>query len=188
MKKLINISCLTIAVLLGSSSVSYAEGIWFPIKENPKCSVWNQNPEYYDESSETASWDGVCLNGRANGKGKLIWRFKKDTIWEEQIFVGEYKDGKENGQGTITFANGNKYVGEFKNDKMNGPGTFTEANGNKYVGEYKDNKKHGPGTYTFAVGGKYAGEWKDDKRNGQGTQVNVDGDWVGGIWENDKLK
>jgi hypothetical protein len=165
MKKLINIACLTIAVLLGSSSVSYAEGIWFPIKENPKCSVWNQNPEYYDESSETASWDGVCLNGRANGKGKLIWRFKKDTIWEEQIFVGEFKDGKKNGQGTITFANGNKYVGEFKNDKMSGPGT-----------------------YTFAVGGKYAGEWKDDKRNGQGTQVNVDGDWVGGIWENDKLK
>ena len=40
------------------------------------------------------------------------------------------------GQGTITFANGNKYVGELKNDMRNGQGTYM-ANGDKHVGEWK---------------------------------------------------
>jgi hypothetical protein len=42
------------------------------------------------------------------------------------------------GQGTLTFTNGNKYVGEFKNDKFHGQGTFTFADGEKSIGEFKD--------------------------------------------------
>ena len=38
-------------------------------------------------------------------------------------YVGEYKDGKEHGQGTYTFHDGRKYVGEWKNkEKWNGIG------------------------------------------------------------------
>jgi hypothetical protein len=43
--------------------------------------------------------------------------------------VGEFKDDKFNGQGTYTFANGNKYVGEFKDNKFNGQGTLFASNG-----------------------------------------------------------
>jgi hypothetical protein len=67
-----------------------------------------------------------------------------------------------NGQGTYTFASGDKYIGEWKDDKKYGQGTLTFAGGDKYVGEFKDNKKNGQGTYTFASGDKYIGEWKDD--------------------------
>jgi hypothetical protein len=35
---------------------------------------------------------------------------------------------------------------------MHGQGTFTYANGNKYVGEWKDGMKHGQGTVTLADG------------------------------------
>ena len=35
--------------------------------------------------------------------------------------------------GTYTYADGRKYVGEFKEGKYNGQGTLTNANGNKYV-------------------------------------------------------
>ena len=98
MKNLTAIICLTIAVFLGSAGMAQAEGIWFAIKENPKCFAWNPSPEYPDKFSETATWDGTCLNGKANGKGKLIWKFKKNNIWQEQIFVGEYKNGKRHGQ------------------------------------------------------------------------------------------
>ena len=55
-------------------------------------------------------------------------------------YVGEYKDGKRNGQGTITWSDGKKYVGEWKNGKRNGQGTQTWLDGRKYVGEYKDGK------------------------------------------------
>ena len=40
-------------------------------------------------------------------------------------YVGEYKDGKRNGQGTFTYPDGEKYVGEFKDGERNGQGKIT---------------------------------------------------------------
>ena len=55
-------------------------------------------------------------------------------------YVGEYKDGKRNGQGTYTFPDGRKFVGEWKDGKINGQGTMTTLDGTKYEGEWKDEK------------------------------------------------
>ena len=85
--------------------------------------------------------------------------------------------------GTVTFTNGDKYVGEFKDGKKNGQGTYTWPDGDKYVGEHKDGKKNGQGTYTFASGNKYVGEYKDGKRDGQGTLTFADGTIDEGIWK-----
>ena len=49
-------------------------------------------------------------------------------------YVGETKNGKPNGQGTITLSDGGNYVGEFKNGKPNGQGTMTLPDGTKYIG------------------------------------------------------
>ena len=74
-----------------------------------------------------------------------------------------------NGYGTYTYANGSKYVGEWKDGKENGQGTYTWVsgntwlNGNKYVGEFKDAKRNGLGTYTFANGTVDKGVWKNNK-------------------------
>ena len=47
------------------------------------------------------------------------------------FYVGEFKDGKRNGQGTFISADGkNKYVGEWKNDKIYGQGTWTKLKSN----------------------------------------------------------
>ena len=82
--------------------------------------------------------------------------------WEGEKYVGEYKDGKRNGQGTYTWTSGDKYVGEFKDDRKHGQGTYTYANGNKYVGEWKDDLFNGQGTYTSSDGTVYVGEFKND--------------------------
>ena len=96
-----------------------------------------------------------------------------------------------NCQGTYTSPSGefagDKYVGEFKNSKEHGQGTYTYANGDKYVGEVKDGLTHGRGTYTWASGSKYVGEFKDGKRHGQGTFTWADGRVEKGIWKNDEL-
>ena len=68
---------------------------------------------------------------------------------------------------TYTWANGEKYVGEFKDGKFNGQGSFTfpdggELEGHKYEGEWKDDKKNGQGTYFFPDGGKLTGEFRKD--------------------------
>ena len=90
--------------------------------------------------------------------------------------------------GTITLANGDIYVGEWLDGKRNGQGTYTWPDGGTYVGEHKDDKANGQGTRTYANGTTYVGEWLDDKRNGQGTFTNAAGTIIEGIWENDLFK
>ncbi len=82
------------------------------------------------------------------------------------FYVGQVKNGKPSGQGTLTVTNGGggKYVGEFQNGIPSGLGTLTLKNGNSYVGEFKDGKMNGTGTYTWAQdGSKKVGTFKDDK-------------------------
>ena len=58
------------------------------------------------------------------------------------MYVGEFKDGQMNGQGTYTFADGDKYVGEWKDGKYHGQGIFTNADGTKgHVGEWENGAK-----------------------------------------------
>ena len=45
-------------------------------------------------------------------------------------YVGEWKNGSQNGHGTITYSNGNMYVGKWKEGKRNGQGTQYDKDGN----------------------------------------------------------
>ena len=81
-------------------------------------------------------------------------------------YIGQYKDGKEHGEGTKTFADGNKYVGQWKESKTHGKGTFTWASGAKYVGEMFENDFHGQGTKTLANGTVQNGRWEHDEFKG----------------------
>ena len=64
---------------------------------------------------------------------------KKIRISEHEYYEGEVKEGDiPHGQGTIIFANGDKFVGEWKNDKMHGRGTLILSNGEEKVGLWKD--------------------------------------------------
>jgi hypothetical protein len=102
----------------------------------------------------------------------------------DNTYVGEFRDGKRNGQGTYTWVNGTKYVGEWKDNKRHGQGTTIFANGQgtwsfpfgyKYTGEYKDDKQHGQGTFIWTDKTKFVGGWKDGKIHGQGTYTYTDG-------------
>ncbi len=67
-------------------------------------------------------------------------------------------------QGTYTSADGTTtYTGEFKDGKFNGQGTMTYPNGNTYTGAFKDGLPIGQGTITYPDGTKRTGEWKDGK-------------------------
>jgi hypothetical protein len=114
---------------------------------------------------------GEWQNGKWDGQGTIKY-FNGDK------YIGEFKDGKRNGQGTSTFANGDKYVGQWKDGKQNGQGqgTYTLDHGDRYVGELTDDKRNGRGTYTFANGDKYVGDFKDGSFNGQGTIKYFNGD------------
>lgn len=125
-----------------------------------------------------------CIEGNCkNGQGTYTWT-------DGAKYVGEFKDGKWNGEGTFTTSMGT-YVGGWKDNNKDGLGTLTwvsgEFAGDKYVGEFKDDKKHGQGIYTWASGSKYAGKFKDGQLYKQGTWTYEDGRVEKGILEKDKL-
>ena len=109
----------------------------------------------------------------------LMWcnvGFTETKIYPNgEKYIGEFKNGKRHGQGTLENSIWNKYVGEWKDDKRHGQGTFIDEGSSPffikstYVGEWINDKKNGYGIITFADGPIYDGEWKDDKENGKGT-------------------
>ena len=100
-------------------------------------------------------------------------------------YVGEWRDGQANGQGTFMWPDGRKYVGEFRNSKYNGQGTYTWPDGATYVGEFRDSRRSGHGIQTYPSGAKYVGGWTDGQSNGQGIEYGADGHVErSGIWEN----
>jgi len=83
----------------------------------------------------------------------------------------------------MTFTDGEKYDGEWKDGKQNGQGTLTFKDGSKYLGEWKDGEYHGQGTETLP-NGQLVGEYKDGKPwnvKGYDKEGNIIGKWVNGV-------
>jgi S1-C subfamily serine protease len=117
---------------------------------------------------------GEFRGDKRNGQGTL-------TFAGGNRYVGEFRDGSFHGQGVLYFladgpARGDRYEGEFKAGKRDGQGTYTHADGGRYVGQYRDGRRHGRGIFTFANGNRYVGDHQDGKRHGQGTLTFASGD------------
>ena len=61
----------------------------------------------------------------------------KGEVKREYIIFGDYIF---DGLGSLTHPDGRKYVGEWKDGKRNGQGTSTSTDGQKYVGEWKNGR------------------------------------------------
>ena len=119
MLRYIAIAILTVAAT--SYAVEPLGPDWL-IVENQPCQVHNPNPL----SDELVTWSGGCVDGKASGEGRLFWRSSAG----EDVYEGEFRDGKIHGRGNILYANGNRYEGEFRNGEMISLETFDFANGN----------------------------------------------------------
>ena len=55
-------------------------------------------------------------------------------------YLGQYKNGKKQGRGTIIYKNGGGiYEGYLQNDMLNGPGRVIWSNGEMFTGNFTDN-------------------------------------------------
>lgn len=103
------------------------------------------------------SWTGPCVNGRAHGRGQLLWFLSGEL---RDTYDGEYQDGKMNGRGILTSVDGRRYEGQYRDDKQDGRGIDTWPDGRRYEGEYKAGVPDGMGSYWAPVeGGPRPGEW-----------------------------
>lgn len=89
----------------------------------------------------------------------------------DDIYMGEYIDGKPHGSGKMVFAKTDirkSYTGQWKNGDFDGEGILLYKNGDSYSGEFKDGMPHGIGKYMDAEGTYYQGSWEHGMRSGQG--------------------
>jgi len=115
---------------------------------------------------------------------------------------GQFIHGKLQGNGHISFSNGDKYQGAFKDGFRSGFGTMEyrnlscyERGGDgvqmqegkdhaTYSGMWSHDKRHGAGSMTWADGSRYEGEWRFDMRF-NGTMFMIDNCAYTGEFKND---
>lgn len=75
-------------------------------------------------------------------------------------YSGQVVNQRLNGQGTLTYDNGDVYQGQFKNGVFNGQGKFVAQNGWTYEGQFKNGQPEGQGTLTAKDKKVYKGTFK----------------------------
>ena len=91
--------------------------------------------------------------------------------------------------GTDNYPSGSRYIGEWKDGKEHGQGIFIWADGEEYIGQWRNGEKHGQGTYTYPSGAKIVGEWAKGELNGYAVEYNADGTILKqGIWKDDEFQ
>jgi len=131
----------------------------------------------------TGQYLGEWKDNKYHGKGTL----ESD---DGTRYVGEWKSGKRCGMGTLWIrrANGKlykQYAGQWKDDYQHGRGVQT-LDGETYNGEWSKGVRHGVGTCNYTDGGVYEGEWFNDQRHGFGVYDYPNGDHFEGGWVEDK--
>ena len=105
----------------------------------------------------------------------------------KSFYYGQVVNGKKQGQGIYTLADGTKYEGEWQDNKKHGSGMLTLPDGEKYVGQWQADKRHGQGKGTWPNGSQYEGGWRDNKAHGQGIFTQVNGVKYEAEWEDGKV-
>ena len=75
------------------------------------------------------------------------------------VYQGQFKDGKQHGQGTYTAPDGYQYTGEWIEGVIPGKGKAKFPNGSEYTGDFKEGVPDGQGKIVYANGGSYEGAW-----------------------------
>lgn len=146
----------------------------------------------------------TCVRGDCvNGRGTLELR----TQWGKGSYVGEFSEGEFHGYGRlevpISFLENEVYVGNWVEGKREGRGKHWNGEGNLYIGQWESDRRHGQGSYFFKLSEwdenahtefwlkenteNYTGEFVNGHYQGQGTYRWSDGrKYVGGFFASEK--
>ena len=125
---------------------------------------------YYSDGV-TMKWEGSCVNGKADGFGKLT-KYKDGQY--ESTYEGEFLNGIREGKGKFSHKSETILECNFKNGQAIGYGKYDLGNGNYYNGEIVNYRQHGNGTLKMANGSKFEGFFVSDRMY-TGKFTNFDG-------------
>ena len=131
--------------------------------------------EFLTADSGPTTYDGVSFV--VHGYGAESWT-------NGTVYIGNFHMGVKQGKGRLAMK-GLLYEGEFFNNLFNGEGKITYENGDVFNGHWVDGLKHGYGELRSKNGKVYKGQYENDEKMGEGIMVWPDkrryqGDWVNG--------
>jgi antitoxin component YwqK of YwqJK toxin-antitoxin module len=110
--------------------------------------------------------EGTEMNSRYAGKlahGKMTGIAKHWNETSGSSIIASYVDGKRDGVGQITLADGSVERSQFKNDLRDGLFMTRLSSGGVHVCHYKEGKRHGIALVLAPSGDNEAVVWQDDK-------------------------
>jgi len=120
----------------------------------------------YTEPAFNEEYRGEMLDWKYHGMGTLKT--------EESTYVGEFKKGKFDGQGQLTYDSGVSYSGGFKDNEFSGQGVYKYGD-SVYEGEFENGVLNGQGSITDTDGGVYVGEVSEWVASGKGQKTDAEG-------------
>jgi hypothetical protein len=128
-----------------------------------------------------------CVKGDCNNGQGTITGINPDPEGYKFTYTGPFKNGKANGKGKVIWSNGESFAGNFVNGTRSGYGEYIFDDGSVHKGQFLNNKPNGYGVKTFDDGSYYKGNFKDGSKNGYGTYKNIKGIEFSGNWANGNL-
>lgn len=128
------------------------------------------------------TYQGQWAKGRREGLGEHITGNTK--------YVGEYKAGLREGDGTLWTRSSpdapwnRVYKGGWKNNARHGRGVNFYSNGDVYDGFFENGERSAIGKLFYANGDRVEGQFRHDKIEGWATLYRHNGDWFEGYWRN----
>lgn len=108
----------------------------------------------YAFKSDSLVWEGNCVDGKAQGFGKMTTysdgKFKS-------VFEGSFSEGIEQGFGRIVYSDSVIRIGNFINGQLSGTGSSISESGDKYEGNFINGRIHGYGEMYYLNGSKFKG-------------------------------
>ena len=91
-------------------------------------SIWPLT-RMFDSGNDQALFESDILARVEAAENKITKDYGFGNIYYGQMKSGWFTAAKRHGYGTLTYSGGSKYVGEYKDGKQDGQGTLTLADG-----------------------------------------------------------
>jgi len=157
-------------------------------KKNARYTGAHMGRRTYSRGGMHGQYEGPLLNGKPEGFGVFRYNRKND------MYIGEYVNGKRHGKGYSFFRSGKIMEREYFNNELEretkmkyryNVRTLTDgSNGKrgKYEGAMKSSKPHGLGTIMYKDGSVYVGWFSRGQKHGNGNLIESNGEVISQEW------